>query len=352
MIMCERFLTLLLVGAALFGSGTSALAGVIAKVSNASGSAFFRERNNVPYQKLEKGKSLSEGGWVKTGANGWIELTLIDNSRFTIANNSELELASLHVQKSKKEGVFNLTQGKLRASVTKISGQQTSYQVKSSTAVAGIKGTEFLMLSEGPANVFFGNEGTVSVAGGSEGGEALAPGMMTQNTRGYHPIESVKVEQGTPIAEAKSAFEGATGQAPPEEWLASDNLPNILARWNVNYGHYLADSGKYEQALQVFQIALDLTRLPEIRCDARLERGAVQSRFLANSEAALAEYELIMEEYPSAPQAETALFYTGQVLFELSFKERAAIRFREYRTRYPQGKHRGNVDTLLNLLEK
>ncbi|MBJ6726736.1 FecR domain-containing protein [Geomonas sp. Red875] len=332
--------------------GSSAFAATIAKVTNCSGSIFFRDRNNVPYQKLDKGKSLAEGGWVKTGANGWIELTLIDNSRFTIANNSELELASLHVDRNKKEGVFNLTQGKLRSSVTKLSGQQTSYQVRSKTAVAGIKGTEFLMLSEGPANVFFGNEGTVKVSGQQEGSEPLPPGSMTQTTRGYRPIESVQVEPGTPIAEAKSAFEAATAAAPPEDWLASDNLPNILARWNVNYGHYLADSGKYEQALQVFQIALDLSKLADIRCDARLERGAVQGRFLSNPEAALAEYELIIEEYPSAPQAETALFYIGQVLYELSFKERATARFKEYRSKYPQGKHRGNVDTLLNLLDK
>lgn len=350
--MCMKGIRVLLSVTMLLGFSSPAVAAGIAKVTNCSGSVYYRDRNNTPYLKLEKGKELREAGWVKTGQNGWIELTLIDNSRFTLANNSELELASLHIQRAKKEGVFHLTQGKLRATVTKLSGQQTSYQVKSKTAVAGIKGTEFLMLSEGQANVFFGNEGTVKVSGREDDSEPLSANMMTQNTRGDRPIESVRVEPGTAIAEAKAAFEGATGSNPPEQWLRANNLPNILARWNVNYGHYLADSGKHQQALQVFQIALDLTAAPEIRCDARLERGAVQSRFLANPEAALAEYELILEEYPDEAQSETALFNAAQVLFELSFKDRARARFKEYLSRYPKGKHRGNVETLLNILEK
>ncbi|HXC92682.1 MAG TPA: tetratricopeptide repeat protein, partial [Geobacteraceae bacterium] len=111
------------------------------------------------------------------------------------------------------------------------------------------------------------------------------------------------------------------------------------------------DSGKHEAALQVFQIALDLTKDPEIRSDAHLERGSVYSRFLSNSEAALAEYLLVLEEYPALKQAETALAFTGQTLFELGFKEEAKARFKEYLKKYPVGKQRGNVETMLNLLK-
>lgn len=328
------------------------LLAAVGNVTKMSGEVFFRTGDNIKYVSMKQGQTVSEGNWIKTGKKGWIELLLSDGSKFTVANNTELEVNSFMVSKEKKEGSFTLTQGKLRASVVKLAGQQTDIKVKSRTAVAGIRGTEFLMLAEGPANVFFGNEGAVKVYGFDEAAAPqLDPGMMTQTTRGYTPLEPVKVEQGTPLADAKKAFEVATSAVPPAEWLAADNLSSIIARWNINYGHYLADSGKHETALQVFQIALDLTKDADIRSDARLERGSVYSRFLSNPEAALAEYLTVLEEYPNLKQAEFALVFAGQTLYELGFKKEAKARFKEYLKKYPNGKQRGNVDTMLNLLK-
>lgn len=330
----------------------SLFAAIVGNVTNMSGEVMFRTGDNKAYVNMKPKQFLEEGNWLKTGRKGWLELTLVDGSRFTVANNSELEVTSFMVSGGKKEGSFTLTQGKLRAAVVKLAGQQTDIKVKSRTAVAGIRGTEFLMLAEGPANVFFGNEGIVKVSGSGEDViPPLLPGTMTQNTRGYTPLEPVKVEQGTPLADAKKAFEGVTSAVPPEEWLAADNLSSIIARWNINYGHYLADSGKHDAALQLFQIALDLTRDAAIRSDARLERGSVYSRFLSNPEAALAEYLLVLEEYPDQKQAEFALVFAGQTLYELGFKREAKARFTEYLKKYPNGKQKGNVETMLNLLK-
>lgn len=324
----------------------------VGTVTKFSGEVYVRTKDNTSYQPIKSTLEISEGWWVKTGKNGWIELYLMDKSRFTIANNSELEIVRFQFDKKKKDGLFTLTHGKLRASVVPSPGLTSSLKIKNKSVIAGVKGTEFLMLSEGPANVFFGNEGSVAIRGNDEKEQTLLPQFMTQATRGYPPIDPVSVEPGTPIADAKAAFESVTRPVPPEEWVASDNLPTIIARWNISYGHYLADSGKYEMALQVFQIALDLTKTADIRSDARLERSAVFSRFLSNPEAALAENLLILEEYPKSVQAESALFNTGQILFELSFKEESKERFKEYLHKYPHGKHKNNVETLLGILNK
>lgn len=80
---------------------------------------------------------------------------MVDGSKFTLADNTELEISEFLIDKSKKNGVFHITQGKIRATVVKLTGQATNLRVKTPTAVAGIKGTEFLMLSKGLANVFF-----------------------------------------------------------------------------------------------------------------------------------------------------------------------------------------------------
>lgn len=330
-----------------------ASAGQVGTITGLKGTAMSRAKNNIPYGALKKNDVISEGNWIKTKGDGWVELTLDDKSRFTLANNTEFEVSSFLVTKGKREGAFNLTQGKLRASVVKLAGRQSGMTVRSGTAVAGIKGTEFLMLSQGPANVFFGNEGKVEVSGDGKGGrQPLTVGTMTQNTRGLTPVEPLKVEPGTQISEAKEIFDRITAADPPAEWTDSGRIPEIIARWNINHASYLADSGRYNDALHVFQIALDLTGNPDIRADAHMARGAVYARYLGNAELALAEYLLVIEGYPKLPQAESALFNTAQTLSEMGFIDQARVRFGQYLKEYPNGKHRGNVETMLQNLGK
>lgn len=327
----------------------------IGKITELSGDVSYREKNNIPYLTAKKGISLQKGYWVKTGSDGWAVVTLIDGSKLTLANSTEIELTELVIGKNKKEGVFGVAQGKLRASVTRIAGEKVDYKVKSPTAVAGIKGTDFMMMTQGEANVFFGNEGAAEVSGGdatSEGGKSLSPDTMVQNTRGYTPSDPVDIKPDTPLYTVKKGFENITAATPPKDWEESNNLSHIVARWNINYGHYLADSGKYNDALYIFQIALDLTDKDDIRADARLERGAVYSRFLRNSEAALSEYLLVLEEYPIAPQRETALYLTGMTLYEMGFKGQAKERLLQYKREFPAGKHINNVDTILGVIDK
>lgn len=331
----------------------AANAAQVGTITGLTGNASWRAKANIPYAALAKGAAISEGNWIKTGPDGWVELTLNDKSKFTLANNTEFEISSFLLTRNKREGSFNLAQGKLRASVVKFGGKQSGMTVKSGTAVAGIKGTEFLMLSQGQANVFFGNEGKVGVSGDAKGQQQpLTAGTMTQNTRGITPLDPLKVEAGTPVAEARDIFNTVTAAQPPAEWTDSGKIGDIIARWNINYGHYLADSGKYQEALHVFQIALDLTQAAEVRADAQLERGAVYARFLSNPELALAAYLLVLEQYPKLPQAESALFNTAQILLEMGFNDQARLRFEQYLKTYPQGRHYSTSETLLKNLGK
>lgn len=326
-----------------------AVAAQMGKVTKASGSVFYKSGTTASYHPLSVNSKVEEGGWFKTGRNGWVELTLSDGSRFTLANDTELEVTFFAIGKSKREGAFNLAGGKLRASVVKLSGRQSDIKVRSATAVAGVKGTEFLMLSRGPANVLFGAEGKVAVSAADGVSQPLVADTLVQTTRGYQPLTPVKVEPGTPLAMARAGFEAATGASPPADWNSADALGDIIARWNINHGRYLADSGKHDEALHVFQLALDLTEAAGVRADALLERGAVYGRFLHNPEAALAEYLLVLERYPDLPQAETALFTAGQVQHQMGLVDQARARFRQYLERYPAGRYRGSAETLLKL---
>ena len=344
----KRLLTVLLL---LFLLPAFAFAAPVGAVTGLTGEAYTRVKAGVPYKPLVKGAVVATGTWLKTGAKGWVELTLHDKSKFTLANNTEFEVSNFLLTNNKREGSFNLTQGKLRATVVKFGGRQSGMTVRSGTAVAGIKGTEFMMLSQGQANLFFGNEGTVSVSGdGVAAQQPLTESTYIQNTRGLPPVEPVKIDQGTPLAEAKGIFNDITAAVPPQEWTDSGKIVDICARWNVNHGHYLADSGKYQDALHVLQIALDLTKVEAIRADAHLERGSVYARNLFNPELALSEYLLVLEEYPALPQAEFALFNAAQVLSEMGFVDQARLRFKQYLEQYPQGKHQSSAETLLQTL--
>jgi tetratricopeptide (TPR) repeat protein len=329
----------------------TALAAGVATARKLSGDVTSRAGGQTAYGALSAGKELAEGSWVRTGKNGWVELVLADGSTITLANNGELELTRMKIGKDRREGVLNLAQGKLRASVVKLAGKQADIKVKSGTAVAGVKGTEFLMMTAGPANVFFGNDGSVTVSGSGTEEKLLRAGTMTQTTRGYEPEEPYIVEPGSPLSDAQATFNAITGQNPPAEWLAGDALPAIIARWNVNYAHYLTDRGSYQEALRVLQIAIDLTQIAEIRADALLERGTIQGRFLNNPRLALVEFLLVLEEYPQAPQAQIALFSAGQALYELKLYDQAASRLRQYLATYPSGRYRGTVEILLNAIE-
>lgn len=328
-----------------------ALAAAVGVATKVSGAVAYKRGAQASYLPLKANSRVEEGGSIRTGRDGWVELTLSDGSRFTLANDTELEVASFAVGAARREGAFNLAGGKLRAAVVKLAGKQTDIRVRSATAVAGIKGTEFLMLSRGPANVLFGTEGTISVSGAGAGAQPLSADTVVQTTRGYDPLTPVKLEPDGPLAQARAGFEAVTGASPPADWAAADVIGDIVARWNINYGHYLADTGRFDEALHAFQLALDLTELPAVRGDALLERGSVYGRFLNNPEAALAEYLLVLERYPNLPQAETALFTVGQIQYQMGLTAQARSRFRQYLERYPDGRYRGSAETFLKLLE-
>jgi len=325
-----------------------ALAAGVATARKLSGTVTCRSGVQTNYLPLVIGAALVEGNWVRTGRDGWLELALADGSTITLANNSELELTRLKMGTDKREGLLSLAQGKLRANVVKLAGRQADIKIKSGTAVAGVKGTSFMMMTEGPANVFFGNEGLVSIKGRGSEDKLMTAGTMTQTTRGYDPQEPIKVEPGSPLADAMTTFNAITGETPPADWLAGDALPSIIARWNINYSHYLTDRGSYLEALRILQIAIDLVQAADIRADAWLERGTIQGRFLDNPRAALAEFLLVLEEYPTLPQSELALFSVSQTLYELKLFDQAASRLRQYLVIYPNGRYRSTTETLLN----
>ncbi|MBI3754435.1 MAG: FecR domain-containing protein [Deltaproteobacteria bacterium] len=323
----------------------------IGSISKGSGAIYFKAKTEKRWVAATTGMEINEGDRVKTGSNGRIELLLQDGSRLTVGNNTEMEITKFLLDKDRRSATIFLAWGKLRAMVAKFAGR-TDMRVKTPTAVAGVKGTDFIVMNEGKANVLFGQEGSVEVKGKDKESVALAPDTMTENTQGRSPIVPVKVEPNTPLADARKQLEAVTNVDAPVEWQATGNLPVILARWNINYGHYLADSGRYKEALEVFQIAADLTDAPEIGAESRIQRGTIFSRNLTLPQDALKEYQAVLDKYPQLPQAENALFSIGMIYKDIGEKEKAREYLQKYLKQYPQGKYAATVEVLIKELDK
>lgn len=315
-----------------------------------SGAVFFMAKGTADWAAAVKGVDVNVGDKIKTGSDGRALIVFGDGTKIMLGNDSELEISDYMVSAKKRSAVYTLATGKVRAIVTKFAGK-SDIKVKTRTAVAGVRGTDFIVMNQGNANVMFGNEGRVaaSAANGkdSSASVALRAGQMTENTSGVTPIKPVAVEPGTPLAEVRAQLEAVTDVNAPVEWEAAGKLPSILARWNINYGHYLADSKRFKDALNIFQIAIDLTEISSIRAEVHLERGTVLSRNLNDPKAALTEYTAVIEKYPVSEFVDNAVYSSGVIYMDMGDKENARRLFTRYIGDYPKGARRGTVEILL-----
>lgn len=314
-----------------------------------SGAAYFRAKVSEKWAAAAKGAEVGPGDRVKTGSDGRLSIRFSDGSRLNVGNQSELEITEYILKPKQRSAVYSLSAGKLRAIINKFSGS-TDIKVKTPTSTSGVKGTDFIVMNQGPANVIFGKEDNVAVSGEGAGVE-LKPGAMTENTTGSGPIEPVAVEPDSPLEGVRTELEAITDVEKPVEWERAGRLPEILARWNINYGNYLADSKRFKDSLGVFQIALDLTALPSIMAEAHLNRGTVLSRNLNEPARALKEYMEVVDKYPEPPFAENALYSAGLINMELGEKAPALKLFRRYKTEFPEGIHKDTVELFIRVLE-
>ncbi|MCX5847786.1 MAG: FecR family protein [Deltaproteobacteria bacterium] len=85
---------------------------------------------------------------ITTGKKAMAKIVLTDGSELTIAQKSKFEIKDFSLQKEKRRAQFSLFLGKLRSQVKKRIGTGSLFQVNTPTAVAGVRGSEFISLVE------------------------------------------------------------------------------------------------------------------------------------------------------------------------------------------------------------
>jgi hypothetical protein len=141
--------------AALFASVTpaGAQAGATAEVILARAPVEVVAKGQGAAQPLQKGARLSEGDRVRTGKGGAAEVVLGDGSLVRVGELSDLEIDKLDVDAANQPTTsrFNLAAGQARAwvarqVVAKVAAGQGRFAVRTPTAVAAVRQTDFAVL--------------------------------------------------------------------------------------------------------------------------------------------------------------------------------------------------------------
>lgn len=80
---------------------------------------------------------------IVTGDRSSASMIFDDESTIGLAANSKFEVKEFYVKDKTRKGLFSLAIGKLTADVRKFIGGDSSFEVHSPTAVAGVRGTGF-----------------------------------------------------------------------------------------------------------------------------------------------------------------------------------------------------------------
>lgn len=125
-------LTLLLTGS-VFANGKIILAIGNVKVGNIKG-----------WKKTTAGTVLKKGDLVKTGKNSTVIIELSQGAKIKLRSNSQIQFTEMANTKKRSKVLLDLQRGSTFASVIKRDASD-SFQIRSMTVTAGVRGTEFFV---------------------------------------------------------------------------------------------------------------------------------------------------------------------------------------------------------------
>ncbi|MBL8709605.1 MAG: FecR domain-containing protein [Rhodospirillaceae bacterium] len=125
---------------------------------------------------------------IRTGADSRAEVTFSDGSVLTIGADSEVVVAQFAPDEAEANAFLDLLSGIVRVTVNKATGWG-KFDVRTSTAVASVRGTEYLVDSTDAASAVFVVEGRVAVSSRAGAGTVvIRAGQGVDVTAEYVPL--------------------------------------------------------------------------------------------------------------------------------------------------------------------
>jgi len=122
-----------------------------------------------------------------------------------------------------------------------------------------------------------------------------------------------------------------------------------FAIWNLNYASFLVDEGRYLEAIEAYDSAIDSSVKDKTIYNSLLQKAVVFSIYLNLPDEALLIYDRIYNEF--SQMAETALYQKALLLFESSYYKQSIKIMQKYQQQFPNGKFIFHVEVLLNQAE-
>ncbi|WP_320170248.1 SpoIID/LytB domain-containing protein [Maridesulfovibrio sp.] len=121
------------------------------------------------------------------------------------------------------------------------------------------------------------------------------------------------------------------------------------AQWHINYASYLIDIGKYFEALEQYDTAIDFSPVAKTRVNAMFGKAMVLSTFLDAPEKAADIYRMVGRNYPD--YSETALYRLGFLYYQMNLYDKSRSVFKQYLKYFPDGKFRYQVEAVVSTME-
>ena len=152
---------------------------------------------------------------IKTKGDAEASFTFDDKSSLTIGENSNVRIKK-HIydpEKDLRQTVVNVTEGAVRFVVTKGKAKGSSFKVVTPTAVAGVRGTEFVVAVDKAGNTsFIGISGSIEtapiLANGQLGKKSIVAKGQIQDIAKGAIVSAVKSNNGKALGKFKNADKG------------------------------------------------------------------------------------------------------------------------------------------------
>ncbi len=152
---------------------------------------------------------------IVTGDRSTVTLLLEDDSTISLSSNSRFEVREFNVRGKTRRGLFSMTIGRLTAEVKKFIGGNSSFEVHSPTAVAGVRGTgfEFVVAMVGPqlTTTVTCTAGAMSVSAISATGAVVATSTIVAGQTAVISAGGITVSAATVGAAGAGAAGTGTG---------------------------------------------------------------------------------------------------------------------------------------------
>ena len=175
--------------------------------------------------KVKIGLKVQAKDVVVTGPDSRAKIIMVDKNEINVSPDSRVEIASYEFKPSenKKNAILNIVYGKVRAKVNQKYEGNNTFQVKTPTAVAGVRGTDFFTSFDKQANltrvVTF--EGKVAFGELGSGGAIINPvivgaGQATSMAAGKAPEVPINLPKSQ-VSEMNAETDAASAPEPKNE---------------------------------------------------------------------------------------------------------------------------------------